>query len=180
MAISRKRKEELLTQYEEAVQKSKAVILTQYRGLTTPDLERLREIVRDANGGYSVIKLTLFKLALEKAGYPIPEDLMDGPLAAGFCYAEIPAMAKALRDFAKERDALVLAGGIMADRVLSSADVVAMADLPPLDVLRAQLIGMISGPARNLAGVIAGGVRQVVNVLNAYAEKEQQEAGAEA
>jgi large subunit ribosomal protein L10 len=55
-----------------------------------------------------------------------------------------------------------------------------MAELPPLDVLRAQLIGMISGPARNLAGVVAGGVRQVVNVLNAYADQEKQEAGAEA
>jgi large subunit ribosomal protein L10 len=159
LAISRERKEELLAQYEEYVQKSRAVILTEYRGLNTLDLERLRQIVRDANGGYSVIKLTLFKLALEQAGYPVPE---------------------ALRDFAKEREALILKGGIMADRVLSSEDVVAMAELPPLDVLRAQLIGLISGPARNLAGVVASGVRQVVNVLNAYAEKDQQEAGAEA
>jgi large subunit ribosomal protein L10 len=68
----------------------------------------------------------------------------------------------------------------MSDRILSSEEVVAMAELPPLDVLRAQLIGMISGPARNLAGVVAGGVRQVVNVLNAYADQEKQEAGAEA
>lgn len=180
MAISRERKEELLAQYEEAVQRSRAVILTEYRGLNTADLERLREIVWEANGGYSVIKLTLFKLALERAGYPIPEQLLEGPVAAGFCYSEIPAMAKALRDFAKERETLVVRGGVMADRILSSADVVAMAELPPLEVLRAQLIGLISGPARNLAGVIAGGVRQVVNVLNAYAEKEQQEAGAEA
>jgi large subunit ribosomal protein L10 len=180
LAISRERKEELLAQYEEDMQKSRAVILTEYRGLNTPDMERLREIVRDANGGYSVIKLTLFKLALEQAGYPVPEELLDGPVAVGFCYEEIPAMAKALRDFAKEREALVLKGGIMADRILSSADVVAMAELPPLDVLRAQLIGLISGPARNLAGVVASGVRQVVNVLNAYAEKDQQEAGAEA
>jgi ribosomal protein L10 len=52
--------------------------------------------------------------------------------------------------------------------------------LPPLEVVRAQLIGMFNGPARNLAGVIAGGVRQVVNVLNAYAEKDKQEVGAEA
>jgi large subunit ribosomal protein L10 len=180
LAISRKRKEELLAQYEEAVQKSRAVILTHYRGLSTPDQERLREIVRDANGGYSVIKLTLFKLALERGGYAVPEELLDGPVAAGFCYEEIPAMAKALRDFAKDRDAVVVRGGIMGNRVLSATDVVSMADLPPLDVLRAQLIGLISAPARNLAGVVAGGVRQVVNVLNAYAEKEQQEAGAEA
>jgi large subunit ribosomal protein L10 len=180
LAISRDRKEELLAQYEQDVRKSRAVILTEYRGLKTPDLERLREIVRDADGGYSVIKLTLFKLALERAGYPVPDNLLDGPVAAGYCYEEIPAMAKALRDFAKERDALVLTGGIMSDRILSSEEVVAMAELPPLDVLRAQLIGMISGPARNLAGVVAGGVRQVVNVLNAYADQEKQEAGAEA
>jgi large subunit ribosomal protein L10 len=113
-------------------------------------------------------------------GERVPEQLLVGPVAVGFCYQEVPAVAKAFKDFAKDRELLVLKGGLMAGRALSAADVEAIADLPPLEVVRARLIGMLSGPARNLAGVIAGGVRQVVNVLNAYAEKDKQEVGAEA
>ena len=176
MAISKERKNDLLAQYEEAVQQSRALIITEYRGLSTPDLGRLRAAVRDANGAYNVVKLTLFKLALERAGLPVPEELLEGPVAVGFCYQEVPAVAKAFKEFAKGQEVLEVKGGIMGEKLLSLADVEALADLPPLDIVRAQLLGVLSGPARNVASVVAGGVRQVVNVLNAYAEKDQEAA----
>jgi len=178
LAISKEQKKELLEQYEEAITTSRGMILTEYRGLNAPELGRLRAAVREADGAYSVIKLTLFKLALERAGAPVPEDILAGPVAVGFCHREVPAVAKAFKGFAKEQESLVIKGGIMGDRLLSVADVKAIADLPPMEVIRAQLMGIISGPARNLVGVVAGGVRQVVNVLNAYAEGDKQEAGA--
>jgi ribosomal protein L10 len=68
----------------------------------------------------------------------------------------------------------------MGDRFLSLAEVETIADLPPLEVIRSQLMGLVNGPARNLAGVVAGSVRQVVNVFNAYADSDRQEAGADA
>ena len=184
MAISKERKEELLAQYEKAIGDSRAVIITEYHGLTTPQLEKLRAAVRDADGSFNVVKLTLFKLALERAGLPVPEDLLQGPVAVGFCQKEVPSMAKAFKDFVKDfgrdQDLFKVRGAIMGEQLLSSADVDALAELPPLEVIRAQLIGMINGPARNVAGIVASGVRQVVNVLNAYAESENQAAGAEA
>jgi large subunit ribosomal protein L10 len=179
LAISKERKNDLLAQYEDAVQQSRALIITEYRGLSTPELGRLRAAVRDANGVYNVVKLTLFRLALERAGLAVPEELLMGPVAVGFCYEEVPAVAKAFKDFAKGQENLEVKGGIMGDKLLSRADVEALADLPPLEVVRAQLLGVLSGPARNVASVMASGVRQVVNVLNAYAE-EDQEAAAEA
>lgn len=172
MAISKDKKEALITQYKQALVNSRGVIITEYLGLRTPDLDKLRAAVRDAKGSYSVVKLTLFKLALERAGVPVPEEILTGPVAVGFCHQEMPAMAKAFRDFGKDHELFVVKGGIMDDRLLSLDDVRSIADLPPMEVIRAQLIGVINGPARNLAGVVAGGVRQVINVLNAYAEQE--------
>lgn len=180
MAISKEKKQDLLAQYEEAINSSRGVIVTEYRGLSASELGQLRAAIREADGSFSVVKLTLFKLALERAGIHVPEKLLVGPVAVGFCHQEVPAVAKAFKDFAKEKELLVLKGGLMGGRALSATDVESIADLPPLEVVRAQLIGMLNGPARNLAGVIAGGVRQVVNVLNAYAEKDKQEVGAEA
>ena len=180
MAISKEKKQDLLAQYEEAINSSRGVIVTEYRGLSASELGQLRTAIREADGSFSVVKLTLFKLALERAGIRVPEQLLVGPVAVGFCYQEVPGVAKACKDFAKDKELLVLKGGLMGGRALSAVDVEAIADLPPLEVVRARLIGMLNGPARNLAGVIAGGVRQVVNVLNAYAEKDKQEVGAEA
>ncbi len=178
MAISKEKKQALLAEYEEAINASRGIIVIEYRGLSASELSRVRAAVREVDGSFGVVKLTLFKLALERAGIPVPHKLLTGPVAVGFCHQEVPAVAKVFKEFAKERELLVLKGGVMAGRALSSADVQAIADLPPLEVVRSQLIGVLNGPARSLAGVIAGGVRQVVNVLNAYAEKDKQEAGA--
>ncbi len=81
MAISKEQKEKLLMQYEEAVTSSRGMIITEYRGLGASDLGRLRAAIREANGSYNVVKLTLFKLALERAGLPVPEEMFGGPVA---------------------------------------------------------------------------------------------------
>ena len=178
MAISKQHKQKLVAQYEDEIRNSRAMILTEYRGLSTAEMNKLRSAVRDAQGMYSVVKLTLFKLALERSGTPVPTDLMEGPTAIGFCHQEVPAVAKAFKDFTKDQELLVIKGGIMGDRLLSNKEVVAIASLPPMEVVRSQLLGVINGPARSLAGAIASGVRQVINVVNAYSEQGSAESGA--
>lgn len=184
MAITKERRQELLAQYEIEISNSRAMIITEFSGLNTTELGKLRTNVREAQGSFAVVKLTLLRLALQRAGMPIPEDQLSGPVAIGFCHQEVPAVAKALKDFGEDREQFVVKGGIMGNRVLSVADVEAIADLPPLDVIRAQLMGIISAPARNVASVVASGVRQVINVFNAYATSEEaedvQEAGVDA
>ncbi len=84
-------------------------------------------------------------------------------------------MAKALVEFNKVANQLEIKGGLLGKSVLNSENVKSLADLPPIEVLRAQLLGIISAPATQLAGVVAGGVRQVINVVNAYAESGEKE-----
>jgi large subunit ribosomal protein L10 len=171
LAISRERKEELIARYSEMIQQSQAMILTEYRGLTDKELKAVRRVVREANGAYRVTKVTLLKRALQANGYDLPVGMEGAPVAIGFCFGDIPSVAKALTTYAKTSDRMVVRGGLMGDQIFSAEEITALADLPPLDVLRAQLLGLLDAPAANLVGVIQAGVSQVVNVLHAYTEQ---------
>ncbi len=172
MALTKERKSELVEEYRELFSKSRALVLADYRGLPMGELSALRGKVREANGEFHVAKNSLAAIALKKAGLPAPGEFFEGPTAVGFAFGDPPALAKAIVDFAKDSQFVTIKGGLLGDRVLTSQDVEALAELPPLPVLRAQLLGLISAPAARLAGVVAGGVRQIVNVVKAYAEKD--------
>jgi large subunit ribosomal protein L10 len=172
LAISRERKEELVTQYVDLLGQSRGVFLAEYKGITVHQLEKLRADVRDANGAFHVAKNTLLRNALEATGNPIPEELLLGQTAAGFALGEIPSLAKTLVDFADEVDQFSLKGGIMAGQFLTVEEIHALAKLPSLDQLRAQILGLINAPAQNVASTVANGVRQLINVVNAYATQE--------
>lgn len=180
MAISKERKDTLVAQYKELINQSEAIFLTEYGGMTVKDLQELRSKVRDADGKFFITKNTLLKLALEESQYPAPSELLIGPVATGFSLGEVPLLAKALVNHAKVDDNLTIKGGIMNLKLLSEKDVEALATLPSLDQLRAQIIGLIDGPARGIVSALSSGVRQVVNVVDAYAKSEEEpEAAAE-
>lgn len=179
MAISREKKEQLVQTYVDRLKESEAIILADYRGLTVGEIQELRGKIREAEGSFAVVKNTLAQRALTDAGLPVPEEMLFGPVGIGFCGNNIPGVAKAVADFAKANDALEIKGGLMGDKIITEDDVKNLAKLPSLDVLRAQMLGLINAPATQLVGVVAGGVRQMVNVLNAYSEQGA-EAAAEA
>ncbi|MBN1994924.1 MAG: 50S ribosomal protein L10 [Anaerolineae bacterium] len=179
MAISRAKKEELVQQYVKKLSGSEAVIITDYRGLKVSDLQQLRAKIREVEGSFSIVKNTLAQRALTEAGLPVPEALLVGPVGIGFCGSNIPAVAKAIADFAKTNELLAVKGGLMGNKVIDEAAVQSLAKLPSLETLRAQLLGLINAPASQLVGVLSGSVRQVVNVIHAYSEQGS-EAPAEA
>jgi large subunit ribosomal protein L10 len=180
LAISRDKKEELIAEYIQQLNDSEAIIITTYRGLKVSDLQELRKRIREADGGFAVVKNTLAQRALAEVGLPVAEEMLTGPVGIGFCNHNITGVAKAITGYAKTNELLVIKGGLVGNQVVDETAVRNLADLPSIEVLRAQLLGVISAPASRLAGVIAGGVRQVVNVINAYAEKDNEEAPAAA
>ncbi|MCP4419985.1 MAG: 50S ribosomal protein L10 [Chloroflexi bacterium] len=173
MAITKARKDELLAQYNDLIQKSNAIFLAEYSGLNVKQMSDLRGKVYEAEGTFHVTKNTLFKLALENADKEVPDNFLEGQLATGFALNEVPSLAKAMVDFAKSDDNVKLRGGFFGDDFMTVEQIEALAKLPSLDQLRSQLIGLISAPARNVATVLASGVRQVVNVVDAYAKSEE-------
>lgn len=173
MAISREKKEALVEQYVDLLNQSRAVFLAEYAGVSVAQLETLRAEVRNVDGAFHVTKNSLLRLALEQSGRPVPDELFLGQTAAGFALGELPAMAKALIDFSDDVESFRLKGGLMESNFLSADEIEALAKLPSLNDLRAQIIGLINAPAQNVASTVANGVRQLINVMNAYATQEE-------
>ncbi|MEW5959381.1 MAG: 50S ribosomal protein L10 [Chloroflexota bacterium] len=179
MAITRQKKEQILQEYVDLLNSSQAVIFTSYSGLKVSELQQLRTKIREAEGSFSVVKNTLARRALEEVGLPVVDEMLTGPVGISFCHQNVAGVAKAIADFSKGKEFFAVKGGLMGHKVIDEAAVKSLASLPPIEVLRAQLLGLINTPASQLVGVVAGGVRQLVNVFNAYAEKDS-EAPAEA
>jgi len=176
LAVSREKKEKLVSWYTDLFSRSNVAILTDYRGLTMADISQLRNKLREIQSEYHVTQNRLIKLALKEAGLPVPEDLLEGPTATGFCFEEVPAMAKVLVNFSREYKTMVIKGGLLGDRIISADEVTALAELPPLEVLLAQVLGTIQAPASRVSGAIAGSIRSILYVLKVRVEQLEKQA----
>lgn len=172
MAITKERKNELIQQYGEWLNRSQLQIVLTYTGLTMKDVDLLRSKLREAGGEFHVVKNTLAKLAFQQAGMPLPEKLFDESTAVAYAFEEAPVFAKALTDFAKSSDFVQVKGGYLDKIPISSADVKNLADMPPLPVMRAQLLGVILAPASKLVRTLAEPARGLAAVIKAHAEPE--------
>jgi len=170
LPVTRGRKEELVAALAEDLSKSQAVILTDYRGLPTAELAKLRNQLRGMKSGLHIAKNTLLALALKRAGLPVPEDLLDGPSAVAFCHGDIAGPAKAINDFLKDKE-IKVKGAIMGGSVLRGAEATALASLPSRDQLFGRLLGTINAPGTQVAGVVASGIRQVLYALKSRVEQ---------
>lgn len=178
MAVSREKKEQLVADYVDKLSRSNAVFLTDYRGLTVSEMESLRAKIREAGGGFSIVKNTLAARALEAASLPVPEDMLKGPTAIGLVYEEAPAVAKVLTDFAKDTEILQVKGGIMEGNVLSPKQISSLASMPPREVILAQLLGLIQQPGNGVAGVINAAGNKLAATVKAYADRLENEGAA--
>jgi large subunit ribosomal protein L10 len=174
LAISKEQKREIVADYVEKLSRSQAMIVTDYRGLTVADMTAVRQNLREVNSVFQVIKNTLFERALSEAGINVSTEQLKGPVAVGFCFGEVPAVAKALMDFARESQILKVQGAILGDRFLNPDEVKSLAELPPREVLLAQLLGTVQGPMSTLVSTIAAPMRELAQVLRARSEQGQE------
>lgn len=172
MAITKEKKEGMLAEYTELIGKSEAVFITHYGGLKMPELDKVRGQIRGAQAEFHVTKNTLVGRALKDAGYDVPDEWLAGSTAMSFCFKDPAAVAKALGDLGKEFDKFTVVGGVLSGKAISKNDIEALASLPSLDTLRAQLIGAISAPASNIVGVLNAAVGGVMYALQARIDKE--------
>jgi large subunit ribosomal protein L10 len=171
LAKSKQQKETILAQYVEWLGKSQAVVLVEYTGVTMKNLDTIRAKVRETGGEFHIVKNTLAKLALEKAGHSVPADYMERSTALGFAFGDVAGFTKALNEVTKGMEAIKIKGGYLGAEMLNAAQVKALANLPPLPVVRSQLLGMLQAPAGKLVRTLAEPGHQVASVLRAYADK---------
>ncbi len=146
------------------------VVVTHFQGLDVAELTELRRGMREVGATFRVTKNRLAKIALAETSFDPLGGLFNGPTA--IAYSEDPVAApKAIVDFAKKNDNLVVIGGGLDGNLLTADQVNALASLPSLDELRAKIIGMISTPAQRIASVLQAPGGQVARVISAHAEQ---------
>jgi large subunit ribosomal protein L10 len=171
LAKSKQQKEAILAEYVAWLGKSQAVVLVEYTGLTMKDLDGIRAKAREAGGEFHIVKNTLAKLALEKAGYSVPADFAQKSTAIGFAFTDPAGFTKAITEAAKGLEAVKIKGGFMGAEVLKAAQVKSLASLPALPVLRAQLLGVLQAPASKLVRTLAEPGRSLASVVRAHADQ---------
>lgn len=171
MAISKQRKDELLAQYTEWLEKSRAVILVEYTGITMKQLDAVRAKVRESGGEFHVLKNTLARRVFATQNISVPEGYLLNSTAVSFAFSDPAATAKALAEVTKGIEAVKVKGGFLDKQALTAAQVKALADLPPLPVVQAQLLGVLQAPAGKLVRTIAEPARSLASVFKAYADK---------
>lgn len=171
MAVSKERKQEVLAGYDEWLKKSQAVILVEYTGAKMKDLDGIRAKVRESGGEFHVLKNTLARRAFAANGMELPKDYLVKSTAVSFAFTDPASTAKALTDAMKGKDFVKVKGGFMSGQALSAAQVKSLADMPPLPVVRAQLLGVLQAPAGKLVRTIAEPARGLAAVIKAFAEK---------
>jgi large subunit ribosomal protein L10 len=166
-------KEQVVAELTERLRASDTLLVADYRGLTMPQIDALRSRLIESGARFSVVKNTLTRRAAEAAGADALLTLLEGPSAIAFLEADgdMVAAAKALADSARESRVLAIRGGVMQGRAITADEVQALASLPPLDVLRGQVLAAIIAPITAIAGLVNAPLQNLYGLLDARIEQ---------
>lgn len=170
--MPRPEKVQAVADIKERWEQAEAVFLTEYRGLNVKQMATLRRNLRKANADYRVVKMTLAQRAAGELGLDEIAEQLIGPTALTFAKSDAVATAKALRDFAKENDRLVLKGGFLGKVLLSSGEVARLADIEPREVLLAKIAGAAKAPMAQAAGLFSSFTRNAASMFGQLLEKK--------
>jgi large subunit ribosomal protein L10 len=169
--MARPEKTAVVEEIRTKLSESDAAVLTEYRGLTVPELAELRAALRPAGTEYKVFKNSLARRAVEASGLDELVPLLLGPTAIAFVKGDAVVAAKALRDFGKANEALVIKGGLLGPRILTPREIAALADVEPREVLLARLAGGFQAPLNKAAGLFSAFTRNFAYGLKAYVDQ---------
>lgn len=170
--MARPDKVEAVADIAEEFRTATATLVTEYRGLSVTQLTNLRRSL-GCDTTYRVAKNTLVSRAAHDAGVQGLDELFVGPTAVAFVHGEPVVAAKALRDFARDNNALVIKGGYLDGRPLTVAEVTQIADLDSREVLLAKLAGAMKANLSKAARLFAEPASQVARLAAALRDKQQ-------
>lgn len=172
--MNKENKQQVVTELHDKLSRAKAVFLADFRGMDVGKATDLRNELRKASVEYKVVKNTLLELASRETDKEQLSSHYVGPTAIALSYDDPVSAAKVLSRFAKEQQATFkLKAGMLSGKVISVADIQALADLPSREVLLAKLLGTIQAPTANFVGVLAAVPGSFVRLLGAIkAQKE--------
>ena len=161
-------KQAIVAALTEKLQNSAAGVLVDYKGITVAEDTALRAELRKNNVEYAVVKNTLLRFAANNVGMSELGDVLNGTTSLAICNDDPVAPARVINDFAKKLNGkFEIKGGFMDGKVMALNDVMALAEIPPLPVLRAQVLGTMLAPISGLACVL----KQIAEKQGAPAEE---------
>src|SRR4051794_13595184 len=173
-------KERVVADLTDKLRQAETLFVADYRGLTMPQIDALRGKLLESGARLSVVKNTLTRRAAEAAGAEALLALLEGPTAIAFIEADgdMVAVAKALADSARETRVLEIRGGVMQGREIPASSVEELAKLPPLDILRGQVLGAVVAPLSAFAALINAPLQNLYGLIDARIEQLQAQGGA--
>lgn len=171
MAISKEKKQQVVAELKEMLERSNVVVLSDYRGLTAGQMAELRNKLRPLDSRFMVAKNSLILRSLQELGLPDLEGLLQGPTAVSFLFGGFGQPLQELRQFAKETESLTIKGGLQGERVLDAQQIQTLAELPAIEVLQAQTLASVQSPVSGFVGLLDGALRGMLYALSARAEQ---------
>jgi len=171
--LLKEHKEKIVAELTERLRASQTLIVADYRGLTMTQVDELRGKLLEHGARFSVVKNTLTRRAAEAAGSDALLALLEGPTAIAFLEADgdAVAVAKALSDAAKTTRILAIRGGVLDGKAISEEEVASLATLPPLDVLRGQVLGAVIAPLTTIVALFSAPLQNLVGLIDARIEQ---------
>ncbi len=173
MAVIRQEKVEAVAEIKERIDSAKALFFANFRGLSVTDVSKLRKSLSQSDSSAMVCKNTLARIALTEMSIDFPSDFLVGPSMIVGAHSDVAQTSKVLTEFAKEKEAFGLKGGILDRvRVLSQQDIIALSKLPSREELIAQVARAMKAPITNFHSATSGPLRGLVYALKAVQEKK--------
>ncbi len=169
-------KKQFVEQLRARFEKSRVVILTDYKGLDVASMTELRSKLREAQIEYEVAKNTMLRMASEGTGVEVIKDNFKGPSAVALSYTDPVAPAKILTEFAKKNDKLEIRVGVLNGKALDLAGIKALSALPSREELLAKLLATMLAVPTSLVTALSDVPRRMVNVLQAIKDQKEQQA----
>ena len=170
--MNRTEKEQIVQELNGRLKETQATFLADYRGINVDQVTRMRRELTEAGVEYRVVKNKLLKLAAEDTPAAGLQDFCTGPTALAMSGDDPVAPAKILSKYAKEIEAFELKAGVLDGKMLSVADIAALADLPSREEMLAKILSSMNAPASNFVGTMAAIPRSLVQVLNAIGQSK--------
>lgn len=168
----RPEKQFLVNEVDRHLAKSSYLYIVNYTRLTVADTAELRAALAAQGAEFHVVKSSILSVAAAARNYPDLKPYLGGQVAIVTGGKNPPAVAKALNAYFKAKEKVEVKGGVLGKHALSAADVKALADMPPVEVLKAQLLGLLNTPAQRMVTVLQAVPAGLLNVLKAHSEKE--------
>ena len=164
-------KQNLTKEYVTRINSSPFFIVVDYRGLKVAHMTELRKRLNKAGAEVHVVKNSIFRIAVKEAGVADLANTMSGQLAVVTGKKDISAAAKVVKTFTAEFDKPKLQFGYLNSQRLADKEIIALADLPSIEVLRGKLLGVLNAPATKLVALMNTPASQLARVLQAKIDK---------